>query len=108
MKNQEKQYKSTTHEERFTHIREGLQSDKYGAATVFTRKEADGLWYAAVALCHKADQFDRSRGRKNARRNYFKNTYGAVRVLSCIGGKWDFYFVLQYAIYRAYASEVRS
>ena len=108
MKNQEKQYKSTTHEERFTHIRTELQSDKYSGATVFTRKESDGQWWAAVALCYKADQFDRSRGRKNARRNYFKDMYGAVRVIGCLGSEWDFDRILRYANDRAYASEVRA
>lgn len=67
-------HKSTTHKERFIHVRpsKGL-SDKYSSATIFTRLEDDGIWRAAIALCWKGDQFNRATGRKNARKHYFQN-----------------------------------
>lgn len=77
-KGEPRQFKSTTHEERFLHVR-GLPADsKYSIATVFARKEtnpsllsSDG-WYASVAFCWKKDQFSREQGRQNARRLYFR------------------------------------
>ena len=63
-------YKSNTHDERFAHFK--VESEKYSHATVFARQE-NGAWYMSFALCWKLDQFDRSIGRKSARRHYFAN-----------------------------------
>ena len=63
------QYKSTTHDERFAHFK--VESEKYSHATVFARQEADGMFWMALSFCWKLDQFDRSIGRKSARRHYF-------------------------------------
>lgn len=66
-------FKSTTHDERFVHLR-NLASEKYQAATVFVRNEpADGRdeWYASLAICWRKDQFCREIGRDSARRHYF-------------------------------------
>jgi hypothetical protein len=67
-------HRSTTHLERFVHIRpeHGL-NDKYASATIFARQEQDGKWYAARALCWNIDQFNKETGRKNARRHYFEH-----------------------------------
>lgn len=76
-------HKSTTHEEMFFHIREWLGDSadpskiplpKYRGATVFARKEADGYWYASVALCSVKDVFQKRVGRSQARRRYFLNS----------------------------------
>lgn len=98
----EKQYKSTTHEERFIHLKAPalFGSHKYHGATIFARKEDDGLWYLAIAMCWKADQFDRSRGRKNARRNYFR----AMRNNACLGLEWNYDMALDYAAARVQIS----
>lgn len=102
MEKQQKQYKSTTHEERFSHfvLTANEPRGKYQAATVFARKEDDGMWYLSIALCWKEDQFDRARGRKNARRNYFKK-----RVTHVMGTEWKHEIARNYAIDRANASE---
>ena len=77
-----RQFKSTTHEERFVHVKDLPIESKYGAATVFARKEPNSCivipgklidgWYASVAFCWKTDQFSREQGRQNARRLYFR------------------------------------
>lgn len=61
-------HKSTTHEERFFHIRD----EHFGAVgTVFARKEDDGKWYGSVAIRDWRDAFNRRTGRVVARRKYF-------------------------------------
>lgn len=60
-------HKSTTHEERFYHLRDA-EGRPY--STVFVRKE-DGVWYGNVAICNPRDQFSRRRGRTLSRRRYF-------------------------------------
>lgn len=60
--------KSTTHEERYFHIR-----DKDGCleGTVFMRQEDNGKWYGSVAIRDKRDQPVHRIGRQVARRKYF-------------------------------------
>lgn len=72
-------HRSTTHKERFVHLRpkEGL-SPKFSAATIFLREEypedetKPAFWFGSISLCWKLDQFNRETGRKNARRHYFE------------------------------------
>ena len=62
-------HKSTTHEERFYHFTAGLRG--FNGGTVFARKEGDN-WFVSTSLCHYLDQFQRRRGRTQARRRYFQ------------------------------------
>lgn len=57
-------YKSTTSEEMYFHVN--------NEATVFCRKEADGIWYGTAALVHPNDMFCRRTGRNVARRRFFR------------------------------------
>jgi len=57
-------HKSTTHEELYFHIDD--------VASVFFRKENDGVWYGCAALRNPDDQFCRRTGRQVARRRYFQ------------------------------------
>jgi hypothetical protein len=61
-------HKSTTHEERYFHVRDynGFGND----ATVFMR-QTDAKWEASVAFCHPKDNFSRKVGRNVARRKFF-------------------------------------
>jgi len=61
-------HKSTTHEEKFFHLRDYNGYDDH--ATVFMRKEGES-WYGSAALCHEKDNFCRKVGRSVARRKYF-------------------------------------
>lgn len=63
-----KPHKSTTHDERYFHLRDydGIDSN----ATIFFR-ENDGKWEASVAYCHPNDNFSRKLGRTTARRKFF-------------------------------------
>jgi hypothetical protein len=73
-------YKSTTHDERYIHLRD-LKSEKYQAATVFARNEpheGQDEWYASLALCWRKDQFCREIGRDSARRHYFAEPMNRV------------------------------
>lgn len=63
--------KSTTHDERFFHVPVTEFSPLYSHVTLFFRKEEFG-WRWAYALCSRADQFCRKRGRTVARRRYFE------------------------------------
>lgn len=80
-KMESRQFKSTTHEERFLHVKDLPVESKYSVATVFARKEVNAAitpngvvdgWFASVAFCWKTDQFSREQGRQNARRIYFR------------------------------------
>jgi hypothetical protein len=62
-------HRSTTHEERFFHLREPI--GPFHGATVFFRKETQ-VWRAAVAFCSPEDQFNRRIGRNKSRRRYFQ------------------------------------
>ena len=63
--------KSTTNEERYVHVR--LPDDVSSShATIFARKEDDGVWYVGASLCSRLDQFCRRTGRHVARRRYFQ------------------------------------
>lgn len=71
-------YKSTTHRERFVHLRavdteivwpHGLR--KIQARTVFLREESPGVWNFSYADCSNKDPFNRKVGRQVARRRYF-------------------------------------
>jgi site-specific DNA-adenine methylase len=68
-----KRHKSTTHEERFYHIREEFDYNgkRMKGATVFFRKE-NGRWYYAVARCSSNDNWNKAMGRTIARRHYFQ------------------------------------
>ena len=68
---EQRPHKSTTHEERFLHIKTP-DSPKFEAVTVFMRKEDDGNWYSTPALCVKGDEFNRRIGRNISRRRYFQ------------------------------------
>jgi hypothetical protein len=92
-------HKSTTNPERFIHFRppQGI-NEKYSAATIFLRKEADNIWRASVALCWKLDQFCRETGRKNARRHYFLKKPSSIREL---GEHFNMHKAIQFAIEKA-------
>lgn len=62
-------YRSTTHEERWLHVRFPDGDPK--AVTAFIRKEDDGVWYYHVGCCHPIDPFSREAGRNYSRRRYF-------------------------------------
>ncbi len=61
-------HKSTTHDERFYHIR---NKRNLICGTVFFRKEDDGTWNASVALRSPMDAPNKRTGRTVARRKYF-------------------------------------
>lgn len=78
-------HKSTTHDERFYHVKVvqigyDVSGDK--RATVFFRKESDGTINASVALCHEKDQFSRRLGRAVSRRKYFQGKRHKVEEMS--------------------------
>lgn len=70
-------HKSTTHEEKYFHIRD--RDDGGSDGTVFFRKEGE-QWYGSAALCHEKDNFCRRTGRSIARRKYFQGKKFEVEV----------------------------
>lgn len=97
--------KSTTHEERYIHIRNLWSSFKYSDATIFARKENDGNWYMSVALCWKQDQFDRAIGRQNARRHYFAEKALRGRAVKSLGAQFNHNDAVDIALGRIRASD---
>lgn len=85
-------HQSTTHDEMYIHVHEGVHSDgiftplvlsvwdgkrahQFIGGTVFFRKhkdENDSFWLYALARCSSNDNFDRARGRAVARRRFFE------------------------------------
>lgn len=61
---------STTHRETFFHV--GLAHPNYSYGTVFVRNSGE-LWAMVAAICSRADQFSRKRGRTISRRRYFQD-----------------------------------
>lgn len=74
--------RSLTNDETWRHVREPI--GPYKGGTVFFRREDDGNWYAAVALCSNKDQFSRPIGRLSSRRRYMvlKQKSPRIAVLS--------------------------
>lgn len=79
-----KPHKSTTHEERYYHIRNHANLLE---GTVFLRKEVDeshpdGKWYGSVAIRDERDSPNKRIGRQVARRKYFNGKRVAVNTAS--------------------------
>lgn len=75
-----KPHKSTTHEERFYHIRSPFNGHIIG--TVFFRKESDGKLGASVAIRSSLDPVNKRIGRQVARRKYFQGKRIPAEVMS--------------------------
>lgn len=86
-----KAFRSTTHEERFYHLKEQpLVSGKrlFKGGTVFFRKE-HGTWFAEAARCDHRDHFNRPKGRNMARRRYFQKRQRGKHLLAVTAPSYE-------------------